>query len=194
MIKLVVKRILLICGVLASSPLIILTRLEEVINRKKTDRIRNWYKEILSICPTTIGEYLRLGYYWAVCTNISVDASFLFGSMVARPVIKIGAGTVVGTSSIIGYAEIGENVLIGARVSILSGKYQHGRPQDRAENLDSKQEFTVIKIGDNSWIGEGALILANVGNNCTVGAGSVVLRDVPDNTTVLGNPARKVNI
>lgn len=43
-----------------------------------------------------------------------------------------------------------------------------------------------ITIGDNVWIGTGAIILAGVriGKNAVVGAGSVVTHDVPDNTVV----------
>ncbi len=50
-----------------------------------------------------------------------------------------------------------------------------------------------ISIGDDCWIGGGAIILPGVtiGNRCIVGAGSVVTKDVPDDTIVSGNPARK---
>ncbi|MFG0807001.1 acyltransferase [Pseudomonas fluvialis] len=52
-----------------------------------------------------------------------------------------------------------------------------------------------IRVGNNVFIGMGALILPNVsiGNNCIVGANSVVTRDVPDGHIVAGNPARLVS-
>jgi maltose O-acetyltransferase len=48
-----------------------------------------------------------------------------------------------------------------------------------------------IHIGQNVWIGAGALILpgVNVGDDATIGAGSVVTRSVNAGTTVVGNPA-----
>lgn len=51
-----------------------------------------------------------------------------------------------------------------------------------------------IIIGDNVFIGFGALILPNVkiGDNVVVGAGSVVIRDIPSDSVVAGNPARVV--
>lgn len=49
-----------------------------------------------------------------------------------------------------------------------------------------------IWIGDNVWIGAGAIVLpgCRIGNNCVIAAGSVVCRDVPDNVMVAGVPAK----
>jgi acetyltransferase-like isoleucine patch superfamily enzyme len=49
-----------------------------------------------------------------------------------------------------------------------------------------------IVVEDNCMIGFNAQILPNVriGNNSIVGAGSVVIADVPPNSIVMGNPAR----
>jgi acetyltransferase-like isoleucine patch superfamily enzyme len=51
-----------------------------------------------------------------------------------------------------------------------------------------------IVVGDNVFVGMGALILPNVkiGNNCIIGANSVVTKNVPDGVIVAGNPARIV--
>ncbi|MCF4994985.1 acyltransferase [Pseudomonas syringae] len=53
-----------------------------------------------------------------------------------------------------------------------------------------------IIVGDNVFIGMGALILPNVriGNDCIVGANAVVTKDVADGTIVAGNPARVVSL
>jgi maltose O-acetyltransferase len=47
-------------------------------------------------------------------------------------------------------------------------------------------------IGENVWIGGGAIILPGVtiGNDVVIGAGAVVTRDVASGKTVVGNPAR----
>lgn len=46
-------------------------------------------------------------------------------------------------------------------------------------------------IGDNVFIGTGAIVLGGItiGNNVRIAAGSVVVKDVPCNCTVAGNPA-----
>lgn len=52
----------------------------------------------------------------------------------------------------------------------------------------------VVSIGDNSFIGAGAIILPGVriGKNVIVGAGAVVTEDIPDDSVVAGNPARLI--
>ena len=192
--RLVLKRILLALCALFISPLIILTWLEAFILGKDCEVIFSSCKDFLSICPSIIGTYMRKAFYWAVCTDVSPDAHFLFGSSLAHRQNRISAGVVLGAFTIIGYADIEENVLMAARVSIISGKYQHGRPDQRTDQKNVEEEHQIIHIGKNTWIGQDVSILANIGENCTVGAGSVVFKDVPNNTTVLGNPARKVNI
>ena len=46
-------------------------------------------------------------------------------------------------------------------------------------------------IGNNVFIGPGAVVLGNikVGDNSAIGSNSVGLKDVPENTTVAGTPA-----
>lgn len=52
-----------------------------------------------------------------------------------------------------------------------------------------------IRVGNDVFIGMGALILPNVviGNRCIVGANSVVTKSVPDGSIVAGNPAKLVS-
>ena len=49
-----------------------------------------------------------------------------------------------------------------------------------------------IAVGNNVWIGAGAIILAGVtiGDNAVIGAGSVVTRSVPANVVAAGVPCR----
>ena len=52
--------------------------------------------------------------------------------------------------------------------------------------------FGKIKVGNNVYIGNDALIMPGVtiGNNVVIGAGTVVTKSVPDNSVVAGNPGR----
>jgi len=84
--------------------------------------------------------------------------------------------------------EIGDDVQMGPAVQI----YTATHPLDPAERLRGLESALPVKIGNNVWIGGGAIILPGVtiGDNAVVGAGSVVTRDVAAGAVVVGNPAR----
>jgi len=63
-----------------------------------------------------------------------------------------------------------------------------------ADDPELGEESRPIVIGDNVWLGSGAIVLPGVtiGENTVVGAGAVVPRDLPPNVVAVGNPARVV--
>ena len=129
---------------------------------------------------------------WGEITGNALDAS----TMIQIPVyINIGKFTRIGKNVYInhlcsmldmGTITIGDNVLIGPKVNILSEEH----PVNPAERKSLMVRPVVIKNG--AWIGAGATILpgVTVGENSVVAAGAVVNKDVPDNTIVGGIPAK----
>ncbi len=69
-----------------------------------------------------------------------------------------------------------------------------GHPIDPLLRAQVYQFTQPVKIGNNVWIGAGAVVLPGVtiGDNTVIGAGSVVTRDVPANVVAVGNPCRVV--
>ena len=70
-----------------------------------------------------------------------------------------------------------------------SSAYDMG--DDDAGFFDWRREDAVT-IGNDVWIGHGAIVLAGVsiGNGAAIGAGAIVTKDVPPFAIVVGNPGR----
>lgn len=83
---------------------------------------------------------------------------------------------------------IGENVKCGPYIQI----YTAYHPTESEIRQTGRELAAPIKIGNNVWIGGGAIICAGVtiGDNTTIGAGSVVVKDIPANVVAAGNPCR----
>lgn len=94
--------------------------------------------------------------------------------------------------------QIGDHVLIAPNVQIYTAFHptnaldRFGEPKADGSFEFCKTQTAPVRIGNDVWIGGGAIILPGVtiGNNVVIGAGSVVTRDVPDHTVACGNPCR----
>ena len=122
------------------------------------------------------------------------------GSEIRPPIhVDYGKYLTVGSRTFINYnftaldvaaITIGDDVQVGPNVQLLTPTHPV-EPAPRRDKLEAAQPIT---IGDNVWIGGGAIVLpgVTVGENSVIGAGAVVTRDVPPNVVVVGNPARVV--
>ncbi len=100
-----------------------------------------------------------------------------------HPGAKIGKGLFIdhGTGVVIGEtAEIGENCTIYQGVTLGGTGKDHGKRHPT--------------LGNNVMVGAGAKVLGpfKVGDNSRIAAGAVVLDEVPENSTAVGVPARVV--
>ncbi|MPY32626.1 sugar O-acetyltransferase [Streptomyces adustus] len=122
------------------------------------------------------GAHLRPPLYVDYGSNISVGArTFVNYNLTALDVAAI---------------TIGEDCQIGPGVQLLTPTHPL-EPQPRRDKLEAARP---IVVGDNVWIGGGAIVLPGVtiGDNSVIGAGAVVTKEVPANVVAVGNPARVV--
>ena len=95
---------------------------------------------------------------------------------------------------------IGDNALIAPNVQIYTA-FHPTNARDRFGEVKEDGSFEFCKtqtapviIGDNVWIGGGAIIMPGVtiGSNVVIGAGSIVCKDIPDDVIAFGNPCRVI--
>ena len=138
-------------------------------------------------CSVRLGRHARLAVHGTA--EVVRGTRILLGSD-AR--LEIGQNSYINYDSTVSCFEhitIGANCAISRNTNILDANTHEliidGDPRPRSQP---------IVIGDDVWIGTGAIVLSGVhiGDGAVVAAGSVVTSDVPARALVGGNPARLI--
>lgn len=158
------------------------------------DRVFSTYSQLLSMLPGFLGNQLRLGFYRLTLNCCEHNVVISFATLFSQVDTDIYQGVYIGPQCNIGRCVIGKNSLLGSGVHVMSGKGQHNFADLDTPIKDQGGDFEKINIGEDSWIGNGALIMANIGKQTIVAAGSVVISDVPDYAIVGGNPAKIIKM
>ena len=103
--------------------------------------------------------------------------------------IEIHPGATIGRGLFIDHGHgviIGETAVVGDNVTLFQGVTLGGNGKENGKRHPT--------VGDNVMISAGAKVLGSfkIGENSKIGAGSVVLSEVPPNSTVVGVPGRVV--
>jgi len=142
------------------------------------DEERLLRKEILTelIGGFSKGLYIEPPFYCDYGSNISVGENVYFNFNCV--VLDVNSVT-IGTGS-----------MFGPCVQI----YTATHPMDAAERKVGLEFGKPVVIGEDVWVGGGAIICpgVSIGDRCVIGAGSVVTRDIPSDTFAAGNPCKVV--
>lgn len=95
---------------------------------------------------------------------------------------------------------IGDNALIAPNVQIytafhpVNAKDRFGEIREDGSFEFCKTQTAPVTIGNNVWIGGGAIIMPGVtiGDNVVIGVGSIVTKDIPSNKIAYGNPCQVI--
>lgn len=168
-----------------------LMRIEQAfVGQERSDAAFQAYSQVISLLPGLSGEYLRRAFYAQVFEGCGRDFTVSFGTVFSKQGVRVGERVYIGMHCTVGHVDLGDYVTIGSNVDILSGTAQHNFDDMEIPIQDQGGSYSTIKIGVNSWIGNGSVIMANIGDNCIVGAGSVVTKPLPEKVIAAGNPAR----
>jgi virginiamycin A acetyltransferase len=156
------------------------------------DRALEGSSQCISLIPGILGQYLRRAFLSWTIEYCHPSASVGFGTIFSKSTARIEENVYIGPFCSFGDVHIGKDTLIATGVHVTSGSRMHG-----IEKLDvpirlQPGTFTTVHIGENCWIGNGAIVMANVGRDTVVGAGSVVAKPLPNAVIAVGAPARVV--
>ena len=151
-----------------------------------------FWGQFLAIIPGLPGAYLRRAFYRMTLDYCAPDCHIGFGTLFAHRESRVESKVYIGNYAMLGHVDLKRGCLIGSRTSILSGMNQHQFSPDGTWLPANLEDFVQITVGENAWVGESAVIMADIGKGAAVSAGSVVSQALPEFVVVAGNPARFV--
>lgn len=185
--KTFIKQLINVLAMLIVAPLVILFFTLSIIGSK--DSAFTAFSQLLSLFPGHTGSYLRKNFFRICMQHCSINTYIGFATIFSQQNTRIEDGVYIGPQCNIGMCHIGANTLLGSGVHIMSGKKQHDFSDLETPVKDQGGKFEQVSIGEDCWVGNGTLIMANIGKKCVIGAGSVVTQDIPDFSIAAGNPA-----
>jgi acetyltransferase-like isoleucine patch superfamily enzyme len=145
--------------------------------------MKPWHVEVFG-GPVSLGDYAHVvaapdkKVRFTVWSNLAGQGRIAIGDYgLLCPGVRISAARDI---------TIGDSCMV-AQGAFITDSDWHGI-YDRSLSVG---QSAPVRIGDNVWIGDSAMICKGVtiGENSIIGAGSVVLKDVAPNVIVGGNPA-----
>lgn len=165
-------------------------RIIEDVNavRERDPAARNFW-EVFFLYPGVKAVRMHRVAHFYYKHNLMFLARFVSQRAVRKTGIEIHPGATIGRRLVIDHGTgvvIGETTEIGDDVLIYQGVTLGGTGKDSGKRHPT--------IGNNVMISAGAKVLGpfKIGDNSRVAAGAVVLEEVPPNSTVVGVPARVV--
>ncbi len=124
--------------------------------------------QLLSLFPGILGNYLRQQFYCLSIKQCYDDCCIEFGTRLNQRDIELGRRVYIGTNCCIGLCKIEDDVMLGSNVDIVSGKKQHFFDRLDIPMREQGGVLEKILIGEDCWLGNSSVVLANVGRKSIV--------------------------
>jgi maltose O-acetyltransferase len=152
----------------------------------------SWKAESKLHIPSALRSW-RTGY-WRAKLGAFGEGSHIHAQVIIHSPDKVRIGKNVNIVEFVhmwggGGIEIGDNVIVASHTVITSETHNK-----YARLFRESTQCSPVSIGDNCWIGAGAIILpgVHIGQGCVIGAQAVVTRDIPPHSIVVGVPAHVI--
>lgn len=146
----------------------------------------------VSFFPCKYGIRLRRLFYKMTLRKLGEKFRIDWLSYIVYPSVEIGNNVTIEEKCVISRCSIGNDVILAANVSLMSGKNHHYVDDLTKTFYESGGEVKHIILEDNLWIGTHAVVMEDVSTGTVIGAGSVVTKKFPPNVIIGGVPARQI--
>lgn len=146
--------------------------------------------QLLSLVPGYLGILLRRVWYRLTLSRCGSNLTVDWLAVIRTRQSEIGDRCTLGVANWLGWVRLGNDIMMGSHVVIISGARQHrfddlSRPMREQHGTKSQ-----LSIGDDVWIGAQTVVMADVSGGTVIGAGSVVTKRYQPHVIIAGNPAR----
>lgn len=164
---------------------------EDIDCIRQRDPAASSLAEILLLYPGLKALRAHRKAHWFYTHDMRFIARVISQRSARRTNIEIHPGATIGRRFFIDHGTgvvIGETAEIGDDVTIYQGVTLGGTGKDVGKRHPT--------VGNHVMIGAGAKVLGpfKIGDNSKIAAGSVVLNEIPENCTAVGSPARVVKL
>src|SRR5262245_59202002 len=144
------------------------------------DRALEGSSQLLALVPGLPGIYLRRAFLQFALAGCASSVTVEFGTLFSQAGARLDDHAYVGPGCHLGLVHLERDVLLAAGVHIPSGGATHGTDDAGIPIRDQPGARTLVRIGEGTWIGSAAVVLADIGRLSVVGAGAVVTKPLPD--------------
>ena len=156
------------------------------------DRALEGSSQLLALVPGISGQYLRRAFLARVLAACHTTATVECGTLFSQVSARIDENVYIGPGCHLGSVHLEKDVLLAAGVHVPSGRHTHSVGSTDVPIRDQGENRQLVRIGSGTWIGAGAIVMADVGRDSIVGAGAVVTKPVPDRVLAAGVPAQVI--
>jgi acetyltransferase-like isoleucine patch superfamily enzyme len=134
---------------------------------------------------------IAIGNRAHVNRHVSINAEKRGAEVILEDGVEINDGSLLLAR---GRILIRRDAILGPGVKLIS--YQHTFADPTRSIKEQPCVNDDIEIGEGSWIGANAVVMAGVrvGRGAVIGAGAIVTRDIPDLAVAVGCPARVIKV
>jgi acetyltransferase-like isoleucine patch superfamily enzyme len=150
--------------------------------------------QLFSFIPGTLGILMRRVWYRQMLRRCGTHLTVEWLGVIRIRYSEIGDHCTIGVSNWVGWVRMGNNVMMGSHIVLLSGGRQHAFDDLTTPMRLQHGEKRQLIIGDDVWIGAHAVVLTDVSPGTVIGAGSIVTKVFSERAIVAGNPASVIHM